>query len=127
MLASQMLGSCREMDFLDRETWGLLSLDLDVNLLRPRMDVEVVVGGSGKGTRWNESGLGKRHPGAPPATPIDLMGIILAIGVCREEPGRKPVESPWFTTRVASFATAAGAWPRWPRWPHRIPCSPGWA
>lgn len=78
MLASQMLGSCREMDFLDRETWGLLSLDLDVNLLRPRMDVEVVVGGSGKGTRWNESGLGKRHPGAPPATPIDLMGIILA-------------------------------------------------
>ncbi|CAK9021678.1 unnamed protein product [Durusdinium trenchii] len=34
MLASQMLGSCREMDFLDRETWGLLSLDLDVNLLR---------------------------------------------------------------------------------------------
>ncbi|CAK9068394.1 unnamed protein product [Durusdinium trenchii] len=40
MLASQMLGSCREMDFLDRETWGLLSLDLDVNLLRPRMDVE---------------------------------------------------------------------------------------
>ena len=33
-LASKMLGSCREMDFLDRETWGLRSIDLDVNLLR---------------------------------------------------------------------------------------------
>ena len=32
--ASSMLGRCREMDFLDRSTWGLHSLDLDVNLLR---------------------------------------------------------------------------------------------
>ena len=29
-----MLGRCREMDFLDRESWGILSLDIDVNLLR---------------------------------------------------------------------------------------------
>eukprot|EP00435_Cladocopium_sp_Y103_P055912 s200_g18.t1 len=39
MKASSMLGRCREMDFLDRETWGILSLDIDVNLMRVGGDV----------------------------------------------------------------------------------------
>ena len=32
--ASSMLGRCREMDFLDRSTWGVHSIDIDLNLLR---------------------------------------------------------------------------------------------
>lgn len=32
--ASDMLGRCREMDFLDRSVWGLHSIDIDLKLLR---------------------------------------------------------------------------------------------